>query len=104
MTVKNLTSKNFEEFIKTGTTVIDFSAEWCGPCKIMSPIFEKTSGKVKDVKFGRVDVDKESILAQRFYVMSVPTLIFFKNKEQVDRIVGVIDEKELIKKAKENVK
>lgn len=98
MSVKNLTSKSFDEFVKSGKGVIDFYADWCNPCKIMSPIVEDISGKIKDIKFGKVDVDKESELTQRFQIMSVPTLLFFKNKGQVDRIVGVLSKEELIKR------
>lgn len=99
MTIKHLTLKSFDEFTKTGTTVVDFSAEWCGPCKILNPIFEDVAGKVKNVKFGKVDVDAENELAQRFYVMSVPTLVYFKDGKQVDMTVGVLSKEELTKKA-----
>ncbi len=100
MTVKSLTAKNFDDFIKSGVSVIDFHADWCNPCRILSPTVEKVSEEMKGVKFGKVDVDKESKLAQRFYVMSIPTLIFFKNREQIDRIVGAVSKEELIKKIK----
>lgn len=101
MTVKKLTSKDFDEFIKSGRVVIDFWASWCNPCKILSPIVEEVSNEIKDVKFGKVDVDKESELAQRFYIMSIPTLLFFKNKEQVDRVTGALPKDELIEKIEE---
>lgn len=100
MTVKSLTAKSFNEFIKSGVSVIDFHADWCNPCRILSPTVEKVSEEIKGVKFGKVDVDKESKLAQRFYVMSIPTLIFFKNGEQVDRTVGVLQKEELVSKIK----
>lgn len=95
MAVKNLTSRNFDEFISEGKSVIDFHADWCGPCKILSPIIEKLSEEKKDIKFGKVDVDKENELAQRFYVMSIPTMIFFKDKNQVDRHTGTLSKEEL---------
>ena len=101
MAVKNLTSKNFDEFISKGASIVDFSAEWCSPCKFLKPIFEEASSEVKDVKFGSVDVEKEPELAQRFQVMSVPTLIFFKRKEQIDRFIGILSRENLIKKAGE---
>ena len=100
MSVKNLTSGNFDEIVKSGKAVIDFHAEWCNPCKIISPIVHKVAEKMKDVKFGKVDVDKEGELAQRFQVMSVPTLLFFSDGRQVDRIVGILSEEELIKRIK----
>lgn len=97
MGIKNLTSKEFDGFIKNDINVVDFYADWCGPCKIMEPILEEAAKKIKNVKFGRVDVDKENELAQRFEVMSIPTLIFFKGKEQVDRATGVLEKEELAK-------
>ena len=101
MAVKNLTSNNFDEFISKGKSVIDFHAGWCGPCKIVSPIVDKLSTEMKGVKFGKIDVDRESELAQRFQVMSIPTLIFFKEKEQVDRYVGALSKEELKEKIEE---
>lgn len=95
MAVKNLTSKNFDEFILNGKSVVDFHADWCGPCRILSPIVEKISNETNDAKFGKIDVDKESELAQRFQVMSIPTLIFFKDGGQVDRIIGISQKEEI---------
>ncbi len=100
MTVKNLSSKNFDEFISKGKGVIDFHADWCGPCRVISPIVDGAAREMKEMKFGRIDVDDETELAQRFQVMSIPTLIFFKDGEQVDRTIGVISKEELIKRIK----
>ena len=97
MSIKNLTSKEFDGFIKSGISIVDFYADWCGPCKIMEPILEEAAENIRNVKFGRVDIDKENELAQRFEVMSIPTLIFFKGKEQVDRASGVLEKEELAK-------
>jgi len=104
MSVKNLTIKNFDEFIKIGNKVVEFGADWCIPCKILKPNYEKAAEEIEDVKFGSVDVDKENKLAQRFDVMSVPTLIFFKNKAQVDRIIGAVSKEELVSKIKKAFK
>lgn len=101
MVVEKLTKKDFDGFIKKGIVVIDFWAAWCNPCKILSPIVEEVSEEMEGVKFGKVDVDKESELAQRFGIMSIPTLLFFKNKEQIDRVVGAIQKDELIEKIDE---
>jgi thioredoxin 1 len=104
MAVKELNSGNFGAFIEEGVSVVDFSAEWCGPCKVLKPIFKEASGEGGEYKFGSVDVDKESELAQKFQVMSVPTIIFFKNSEQVDRFTGVMTKEELLKKSAEILK
>ena len=93
-----LTKKNFDEFVKEGTVVIDFWAVWCMPCKILSPIVEEAAKELKGkVKFGKVNVDDETDLTQRFQVMSIPTLIFFKKGRQEERKSGVIEKEELIK-------
>lgn len=97
--ITELTEKTFDSFVENGKVVVDFWAEWCGPCKIMGPIFEDVAGYLKGkVKFGKVDVDAHSDLAQQFSVMSIPTMIFFENGEVVDRIVGVLEKDELIEK------
>ncbi len=97
-----LNEKNFDSFISKGNCVVDFWAEWCGPCKIMTPEFEKASKEIKNVKFGKVNVDGNQELAGRFQVMAIPTTILFKNKEQVDRTTGVISFKDIKKKVDEN--
>ncbi|MEK6855398.1 MAG: thioredoxin [Nanoarchaeota archaeon] len=98
----DLDSKTFNKFIKEGDCVVDFWAEWCGPCKIMGPIFEEGAKEFKGkVRFGKVDVDKNNELAQRFGVMSIPTTIFFKKGEQIDRFSGAVSKSALIKMIKE---
>ncbi len=101
---KNITEldhKTFDKFIKEDKVVVDFWATWCGPCKIMGPIFEEASIQLKDTaKFAKVNVDDNLELAQKFQVMSIPTTIFFRDGHQVDRVVGVISKEELGKKIK----
>lgn len=99
--VSDLTSENFDKFIKEDKIVIDFWAPWCGPCKMMGPVFEEAAGEMKDkVKFGKVNVDDEGELAQRFQVMSIPTLIVFRDGEQIDRISGLVSKKDLVDRVK----
>ena len=100
---KHLDSKTFDNFVKDGAAVVDFWAEWCGPCRIMGPIFEAASEEMKDkAKFGKVNVDENQELAERFQVMSIPTLIFFRDGRQVDRFSGVAEKSLIIKKIKES--
>lgn len=98
-----LDDKKFDEFIKKGNVVVDFYADWCGPCKIMAPHFEAAAEEMKGkVLFGKLDVDANTEIAQRFQVMSIPTTIFFKDGEQVDRTIGAIGKEEILEKIKES--
>lgn len=100
--IKELSSDNFDDFIAKGNAVVDFWAEWCSPCRVMEPHLEKAAQEEKNVKFGKVNVDDEPELAQRFQIMSIPTTIFFKNKEQVDRTVGALSKEMIISRIKDN--
>ena len=91
----DLTSQNFQKQVANGNWIIDFWAAWCGPCKILSPIVDEAAKEMKDVKFGKINVDMEQDIAQEFEVMSIPTLIFFKDGEVVNRTVGVIEKEEI---------
>ena len=88
MGIKELVEKDFDHFVGKGDSVVDFYADWCGPCKMMEPHFKKAADKLTKVKFGKVNVDKESDFAGRFNVMSIPTTIFFKDGEMVDSHTG----------------
>lgn len=97
--IEVLTSKDFNNFISKGVVVVDFYAEWCGPCKIMAPAFEKAAHKLNNVKFAKLDVDKNHEIAQHYGVMSIPTTIVFKNGEAVDMRSGALSESEITKMA-----
>jgi|SRR3989338_1982623 len=97
----NLTSVDFDSKTSKGKWVIDMWAEWCGPCKIIAPIFDSAAGELKgNINFAKVDVDKETELAERFEVLSIPTLLFIKDGNVVDVVHGVISKDELLKKAR----
>ncbi|MBF5058706.1 thioredoxin [Candidatus Neptunochlamydia vexilliferae] len=83
---------SFEALIKEGVTVIDFFAEWCGPCRMLSPVLEEVSEELKGkVKFAKLDIDKNHVTAKAHHVTSVPTLILYKDGEEKNRLVGLRD-------------
>ena len=97
--VTNETFKN-EVLDSNQKVVIDFYADWCGPCKVFSPIFEKVSQELEDVKFVRVNVDEESELANKYMAYSIPYIVVIENGEVVNSHTGLVDEealKQLIK-------
>ena len=87
MEIIHLTNENFKELIKE-KTLVDFYANWCGPCKMIAPELEKVESSVKVIK---VDVDEFENLAKEYGVMSIPTLILFENGKEVKRNIGFID-------------
>ena len=91
--VMELTSQNFnEEIAKSDLLLVDFWAEWCGPCKSMHPIFTRMAKKYKQVRFARVNVDNAQDIAMRYGVQSIPTFIMFKNGEIANQMVGAVGE------------
>jgi len=85
-----LNEGNFAETIANGVTLVDFWAEWCGPCQMMMPILEELSGVIGDkATISKVNVDENPSLAAQFRVMSIPTLLIFKDGQVVDQMVGV---------------
>ncbi|MGF7017886.1 thioredoxin 1 [Lachnospiraceae bacterium PF1-21] len=91
MSVLNITQENFNtEVLKSDKPVlIDFWAEWCGPCRMLSPVIEELADEVTDAKIAKINIDKENELAVQFGVMSIPTLVVVKNGKAVSQAVGV---------------
>ena len=101
--VNEITDEQFKnEVINCKTpVVVDFWAPWCGPCKMLGPVFEKVSSELKTVKFLKINVDEQQTWAQEFGVMSIPTMLLFKDGEEVGRAVGALSESQLKTKLKE---
>ncbi len=99
--VRHLDSKTFDEFItKNKIAVVDFWAEWCAPCFILSPIIEELARDYPQIGFGKVNSDENPEISARYSVMSLPTVIFFKNGEPVDAVVGAVPREEIEEKLK----
>lgn len=88
-----LNNENLNEIIENNSTIIiDFYAKWCGPCRMLEPIFENVSKKHKDMTFIRIDIDKHEEITNKYRIMSVPTIVIIKEKKEVKRNSGFISE------------
>lgn len=97
MTV-NVTAENFDKEVLNykGKVLVDFWAEWCGPCMMLGPIIEEVSEEVDDVKFCKVNCDEARDVALQFGIMTIPNLIVFENGEQVNQSIGYIEKEDVL--------
>ena len=103
--IPELTKSEFESFAKQGLVLVDFFAEWCMPCMMMAPIIDEMSEKFRGkIKFGKVNVDENQEIAQRFNVRSIPTFVLFNNGEILEQFTGAVPEDELDNKLKSFLK
>jgi len=94
--VKNVTDGNFEEFIKSNdVAVIDCWAAWCGPCRMLSPVIEALAREQKDVAFGKLNVDENRATPMKYGIMSIPTLLYFKDGQLVDKTIGALPKRSI---------
>lgn len=88
--IKALTEESFPKQISKGVTLVDFHAEWCGPCRMMAPLLEQVAKELKgSAHIAKVDIDSEQKIAAQFQITSVPTLILFKDGKEVNRLIGL---------------
>jgi thioredoxin 1 len=100
-----VTDANFADEIEnnSGLAMVDFWAEWCGPCRIVGPIVEELAADYADkVKVGKMDVDSNPETPQRFNIRSIPSILFFKNGQLVDAVIGALPRAELEKRILEH--
>lgn len=99
--IDKLTDETFTSAIASGDVVVDFWAAWCGPCKMMEPVLVDVSEKLSNVKFYKVNIDDYPKLATANNIMSIPTLLVFRDGKQVGSVVGALNSVSLIKKVNE---
>jgi thioredoxin 1 len=89
MTIRTATDANFEEMVKSGTVLVDFWASWCGPCRMLAPVIDDLNQELgSQLTIVKLNVDEYGQLAAKFEVMSLPTMILFKDGKQVEKIIG----------------
>lgn len=90
--IKNLTQENFQEEVSGKPIIVDFWASWCGPCRMLAPVIDALSEEYEDkISVGKVNVDEQNALAAQFGIVSIPTVIIFKDGKEIKRLVGVHD-------------
>ncbi len=88
MIIHDINEEKFEDTLKEGIILVDFFATWCGPCKMLAPELENLSKDMKDLKIYKIDIDKYKSIAMRYRIMSVPTLLLYKDGKMVGNNMG----------------
>ena len=98
MEVLRVNSENFEEEVLKSQkpVLVDFYAEWCGPCKMLSPIIDQVAQENEDIKVVKVNIDESQDLAMKYQVMTIPTLVVIKEGKEINRSIGLIDKNQVV--------
>lgn len=95
--LKYLKEENFQEEIKEGRVLVDFYADWCGPCRMVGPVIEEISKEIPDLKVIKVNVDEREDVAKTYGIMSIPTIILFQDGEMNKKQVGFVPKEVLVR-------
>ncbi len=98
MGVTNVNSENFKKEVleNEGKVIVDFYADWCGPCKMMSPVIDKIAEEVENIKVCKLNVDDAQDIAEEYEVMSIPTIMIFSNGEIIEKFIGLTSKQEIM--------
>ena len=99
MSIRHITNANFEQEVMKSDklVVVDFWATWCGPCRAIGPVVDELAQEYNgEVVIGKINVDEEGELSRKYIVMSIPTIMLFKNGEVIDKVVGLRSKEDLI--------
>lgn len=104
MAVLQVSQDKFKEEVldHKGLVFVDFYAEWCGPCKVTSPLIDEISEEKKDIKFVKIDVDQNSNLSSQYSVFSIPTFMIFKDGKAVNQFVGAMGKESFLEEIKKS--
>lgn len=93
-----ITNEQFEEKVVNNKklVIVDFFANWCGPCKMLMPVLEEIDNEIEDVQIVKVNIDQDEELAKKFGVLSIPTLIFFKEGKEVEKTIGYRQKSQIV--------
>ena len=100
----DVTDATFKDILQENSAVVvDCWAPWCGPCRMIGPVIDQLSEEYENVKFGKLNTDENIEISRKFQIMAIPTLLFFKNGELVDRITGVVPKAHIVDAIKKHM-
>lgn len=97
MAVKAISDDTFGQETQSGTVLVDFWAEWCGPCKMVAPVVEELASEMGQVKFAKLNIDENQNVPQQLGITAIPTLVLYKDGKPVDKVVGFLPKPQLKK-------